>query len=145
MTRHLVKLCVGVKSVDELRAFQKARAAARRAKGEAPLVFHMTRLMPKEKDALLDGGSLYWVIGGAIRVRQRLLSIEAVRDGKGIARCRLGLDSKLVLTRPTPRRAFQGWRYLAADDAPPDLPRGKAARDGLPGPLRAELMALGLL
>jgi hypothetical protein len=27
----------------------------------------------------------------------------------------------LITVRPTPRRAFQGWRYLEGADAPPDL------------------------
>ena len=42
-------------------------------------------------------------------------------------------------------RAFQGWRYLKAEDAPADL----ATRDGglmsLPPELRRELADLGLL
>jgi hypothetical protein len=31
------------------------------------------------------------------------------------------LDPQIVLTAPTPRRAFQGWRYLEGKDAPVDL------------------------
>jgi hypothetical protein len=46
--------------------------------------------------------------------------------------------------RPTPRRAFQGWRYLDADDAPPDLTR-KAIKEAIPPKMRRELAELGLL
>ncbi len=102
-------------------------------------------MMPKAKDELLDGGSLYWVIRGAIRVRQRLVSIESFRDKEGVSRCRLGLDQGLVLTLPQPRRAFQGWRYLKPSDAPRDLSRSGAAQDDLPLALQSELAALGLL
>lgn len=145
MTLHLMKLCVGVNEVSELRAWQKKRLAERRAQQEKPALFHVTRMMPKSKDELLDGGSLYWVIRGAIRVRQRLVSVEAFRDKQGISRCRLGLDPKLVLTLPQPRRAFQGWRYLSPQDAPRDLSRSAAAQGDLPVALQSELAALGLL
>jgi hypothetical protein len=43
-----------------------------------------------------------------------------------------------------PRRAFQGWRYLEAQDAPPDLRKTKGA-ENLPEALQRELAALGLL
>ena len=145
MTLHLVKLCVGVNEVEELRAWQKKRLALRRARKEKPALFHVTRMMPKAKDELLDGGSLYWVIRGAIRVRQRLVSIESFRDKEGVSRCRLGLDRGLVLTLPQPRRAFQGWRYLKPSDTPRDLSRSGAAPDDLPLALQSELAALGLL
>jgi hypothetical protein len=145
MTLHLVKLCVGVREVDELRAWQAKRLAERRARQERPALFHITRMMPKSKGELLDGGSLYWVIRGTIRARQRLVSIESFRDKDGVARCRLGLDPKLVATRPQPRRAFQGWRYLLPKDAPRDLTSSEAALAGMPEALKSELVALGLL
>jgi hypothetical protein len=145
VTRHLVKLCVGVSEVQELRAWQSKRLAERRARNEKPALCHVTRMMPKAKDELLDGGSLYWVIRGAIRARQRLLSIEPFRDKEGVSRCRLGLDRRLVLTLPQPRRAFQGWRYLSAADAPRDLSSSEVAHSNLPLALQSELAALGLL
>jgi hypothetical protein len=49
-----------------------------------------------------------------------------------------------VPVRPLPRRAFQGWRYLEAADAPPDL-EGEAASGDLSDAMRADLAALGLL
>lgn len=145
MTLHLMKLCVGVSEVGELRAWQKKRLAERRARKEKPALVHVTRMMPKARDELLAAGSLYWVIRGAIRVRQRLVSIESFRDKEGVSRCRLGLDPALVLTLPQPRRAFQGWRYLSPADAPRDLTRRDAALRDLPEALQSELAALGLL
>ncbi len=47
---------------------------------------------------------------------------------------------------PRPMRPFQGWRYLKAADAPPDLSQSEA--DGLaamPEEMRRELRELGLL
>jgi hypothetical protein len=47
--------------------------------------------------------------------------------------------------RPVPRRPFQGWRYLSAEDAPADLKKGEADFAKLPAKMRADLLALGLL
>ena len=49
----------------------------------------------------------------------------------------------MVKVAPRPYRAFQGWRYLAAKDAPSDLGEGGAAE--LPEELRRTLGELGLL
>jgi hypothetical protein len=47
-----------------------------------------------------------------------------------------------VLTQPVPRRAFQGWRYLEAKDAPADL--GRAGESGaVPQPLARRLREIG--
>ena len=81
---------------------------------------------------------------GAYEVLARdgeIVAIEPFRDDDGVDRCKLVFDPDLVLVRPQPRRAFQGWRYLDPRDAPPDLPRGRKAND-LPPKLRAELAAL---
>jgi hypothetical protein len=139
MTLHLRKLCVGVESVEQL---QKAQAR-RLKRGER--LRHDTRMMPTRRDDILDGGSLYWVIKGLIQVRQPILDIsqETDSDGRGFARLHLGPD--LVRVVPRGHRPFQGWRYLAAADAPADLSAGGAAGDELPAVLQAELRALGIL
>jgi hypothetical protein len=100
-------------------------------------------MTPTRREALLDSGSLYWVIKGFIQVRQRLVDIRPFEDETGVRRCGLVLDPALVATDWQPKRPFQGWRYLEGKDAPPDL-RGSASA-GLPPALRAELAALGLL
>jgi hypothetical protein len=93
----------------------------------------------------LDGGSLYWVIRGEVMCRQRLLGIEPFVDRGGIGRCRLLLEPKLTLVEPRLWRAFQGWRYLAAKDAPRDLDRVAPGAKDMPETLRRELRELGLL
>ena len=46
---------------------------------------------------------------------------------------------------PSPRRPFQGWRYLPAHEAPPDLGKGAGQVAEMPEELRRELRELGLL
>ena len=117
---NLLKLSVGTKSVDGLRRWQVGRMrATRRA---AP--FHVTRMVPRRLEELVDGGSIYWVIGGSVRCRQTIEAIEPFRDKGGTGRCRLVLGTELIETFWQPRRPFQGWRYLTVGDAPPDLPSG---------------------
>jgi hypothetical protein len=138
MTLHIIKLCVGVSEVPELVDWQEKRLR------QTKRVYHVTRMQPKRAAEVLDGGSLYWIIRGLTTVRQRIIAIEPFRDDDGIDRCKLVFDPALVLVKPQPRRAFQGWRYLEPADAPPDLRRGKGSSD-LPPKLRAELAELGLL
>jgi hypothetical protein len=99
-------------------------------------------MVPKRCDEVLDGGSLYWVIKGFVAVRQRLIDIRPFVDKEGVPRCHLVYDKDIVMVSPRPRRAFQGWRYLEAKDAPPDV--GKISA-GLPDKLQRELAELGLL
>lgn len=144
MPLHLLKMSVGVDEVGELVRGQAARLARQRAASEAPRIQHLTRHRPQRAAEILDGGSIYWVIRGCIRVRQRIIAIERLAhqapEGK---RCALVLDPALVRTEPQPRRPHQGWRYLADIDAPPDLDGAAAA--GVPPELAAELRTLGLL
>ncbi len=143
MPLHIIKLCVGCDSLSELAAWQKKRLKEQRAKGRTPELIHVTRMTPKRADEVLDGGSLYWVIKGQIAARQKLLALREVKKN-GIPHCGLVYDKALVPVVARPRRAFQGWRYLQAADAPPDLARTKGARD-MPEALQRELAALGLL
>ena len=134
---HLVKLCVGVDNVAEL---------ARRQSGRGGAACHVTRQWPRRSDALLDGGSLYWVIRGQIAARQRITALERLTGPDGAQRCAIRLEARLHRTRPTPRRPFQGWRYLKAADAPPDLDAGGAASEpDLPAPLAQALNTLGVV
>ena len=142
---HLVKLCVGAAGVEDLARWQ-ARAAAQRdpAAGDRRPV-HVTRMWPRRAAELLEGGSLYWVIGGVLCVRQRLLGLEPVTDGEGVRRCCIVLDPDLVRTEGRPRKPFQGWRYLAAADAPPDLAPARPRETDLPEHLERALERLGLV
>jgi hypothetical protein len=82
---------------------------------------HRTRNFPRQAPAVLDGGSIYWVICGSTLVRQKLRDITPDTLEDGAACAALVLDPELVPVVPRPTRPFQGWRYLAADSAPPDL------------------------
>ena len=146
MTVHIVKLCVGADSIDDLAQWQKGRLELARRRGEAGRLFHTTRMVPKRQDDVLDGGSLYWVIKGVVQVRQGIVGFEDGQKEDGTRCCLIMLDSKLVPVRPTPRRAFQGWRYLDADDAPADLARDEGDALGkMPPKMRRELAELGLI
>ncbi len=138
MPLHLVKLCVGCRDIAHLAAFQKERLEATGHNA------HVTRMVPRRAEEILDGGSLYWVINGMITVRQRIVAIEPFVDEDGVKRCRLELDPELVPVRPAPRRPFQGWRYLEDVDAPPDMDRLEGD-DELPEEMRRDLGSLGLL
>jgi hypothetical protein len=147
MPLHLIKLCVGCDSIADLAAWQRQRLQERRRAGEArPRLFHRTFQMPKRRAELLDGGSLYWVIKGLVQVRQPLIDLLEGRREDGTPCCLLILKRTLISVRPLPRRPFQGWRYLAADEAPPDLKRGSASGIAImPAKLRKQLAELGLL
>ncbi len=79
-----------------------------------------TRQTPKRAAELTESGSLYRVFKGLILCRQAILAVETVGEGQA-ARCEILLDPEIVRVAPTPRRPFQGWRYLPGEDAPADL------------------------
>lgn len=144
MPLNLIKLCVGIDELQELRDWQGQRLARMRAVGERPQLRHVTRSWPRRADEVLEGGSLYWVIKGVIRARQPVAGFEEVLDPQeGIRRCAILLAEELVETEGRPCRAFQGWRYLEAKDAPPD--RRAGGNGDLPAEMEAELRALGIL
>ncbi|WBU54319.1 DUF1489 family protein [Paracoccus sp. SCSIO 75233] len=134
---NLMKLCVGAEGPEELEAWQAKRY------GDAPAC-HVTRMWPKREAELLAGGSIYWVFKGTMLARQRLLGLDERIGEDGIRRCALILDRDLIRVAAVPRRPFQGWRYLKAEDAPPDLPKDRAHDDALPAALAAELADMGL-
>jgi len=137
VTIHLIKLAVGAKSVADVAAWQAARAKI------APPLRHRTRNFPKRADEILDGGSIYWVVNRVLSVRQRIEDIVQAQQADGTRCTDLVLHPKLVPVRGRLVKPFQGWRYLAAADAPPD--EGQAKIEGLPEALKQELAALALL
>ena len=145
MPLHLIKLCVGCDSIQDLEEWIAQKQKGRKRKKLAPEHIHTTRMVPKRAEEILGGGSIYWVIRGEILCRERILDIRPFVDKDGVGRCRLMLDPKCVPVRPRPFRAFQGWRYLDHKDAPPDLARIARGAMKMPEPLRRELRELGLL
>jgi hypothetical protein len=138
---HLIKLSAGTESVDTLIAWQEQF----RHRFDDALPRHVTRMWPKRQEDLLNGGSIYWVIKGLIQCRQRILRLDEVDRGDGIRRCGLVLEPGLVRTTTAPKRAFQGWRYLAPEDAPPDLAADRQGEETLPPELAGALAEIGVL
>lgn len=145
MTLHLIKLCVGCDSIKELDGWIRQRMREKKKRGQKAEHVHTTRMMPKRAEDLLDGGSLYWVIRGQVMCRERLRAIRPVVDGDGVGRCQLVLEPRIVAVEPRPFRAFQGWRYLAASDAPRDLDQAAPGAKKMPEAMRRQLRELGLL
>ncbi|BDA84726.1 lysophospholipase [Aureimonas sp. SA4125] len=143
MSLHMVKLCVGADSVEDLQAWVADRLRDAASRGLPQEQIHQTRSLPKRAHELLDGGSLYWVIKGKVQVRQPILELRPVVDAEGIKRCHIVLEPRFVLTDWQPRRAFQGWRYLDGAEAPGDV--GEGGSDALPPEFRRELAELGLI
>ena len=130
---HILKLCVGAKSPDLLEAWQSERPDP---------VHHVTRMWPRRADDIIGKGSIYWVMDGEIRARQKIIDLVEVTGEDGIRRCKMCFERGLTLVVPTARRPFQGWRYLQPQDAPPDI--GKIGHSDLPPEIAGELSKLGL-
>jgi len=138
---HIMKLAVGIRDLAHLRAVQAARLES------DPPLRHRTRNFPRRAREVIDGGSIYWVVSGSVLVRQRILDIVESQWEDGSACAAMLLDPELVSVAGRPTRAFQGWRYLEPEAAPPDFAE-LASADGveaMPEPMRRELRELGLL
>ena len=101
-----------------------------------------TRVKPTSGTALVGGAD---VNHQAVQVRQRIVGFDEGHKADGSRCCLILLDPGLIAVRPLSRRAFQGWRYFDAADAPPDLKRGNKALAELPPKMRRDLADLGLL
>jgi hypothetical protein len=136
---HLSKLAVGIGGVGHLAQVQAERLA------QTGRLHHLTRLAPRRVEALVSGGSIYWVIAGAMQARQLVTAVEPASRDDGTLCAALILDPALVRVEVRTVRAFQGWRYLEASDAPAD--RAGDAGDGadVPEAMRRTLVSLGLL
>lgn len=121
MALHLLKLCVGIDSVQALRGWQANRLAQLNAAGRPAELTHRTTQTPRRRDELLAGGSLYWVIKGVVSARQLIVDLKPATWNDGRPCCEIILSPDLIATHAQPRRAFQGWRYLKQEDAPKDL------------------------
>jgi hypothetical protein len=138
---HLTKLAVGVRDIAHLRELQAERAVRN------PPLRHRTRNFPRRAAEVTAGGSIYWVISGSMLARQRILDVIHDIWDDGSACAGLVLHPKLVPLAGRPTKPFQGWRYLSAPDAPPDLiaPPRATGEAALPPALRRELQVLCLL
>ena len=130
---HISKVAVGCASVEALRRRQSSRF-------DGAVVPITTRYRPKRAEELV-GGSIYWIVKHRISVRQTILGFAESADRRTIIR----LDPELVSVRALPKRAHQGWRYLASADAPPDLDGEDDGIMSLPPILAEQLAILALI
>jgi len=137
---HMIKLVVGLSTLEELAARMHHQTHAGH-----PVVH--TRTMPKRVEEVLDGGSLYRVLDGMILCRQPIVGFDTITRPDGTQGTLILTGPTPIPVRPRPMRAFQGWRYLKPEDAPPDLTPHDITdgADTLPQAMRRELTALGLL
>lgn len=118
--------------------------ATKRAQSVDGYPQHVTRMWPKRADEILNGGSIFWVIKGVILCRQRIVRLDEYHSADGIRRCAIVCDTPLIRVAATPKRAFQGWRYLPIGDAPDDIPEGRQNEEALPPELSKALSAIGV-
>ncbi len=132
---NITKVAYGCASLETL----QRRQTARLVDGIVPIV---TRFRPT-RAAELIGGSLYWIVKHRIAARQAIIGFaERESDRKTI----IQLDPVLLTVRARPMRAHQGWRYLNAEDAPPDFDgEGEEDLAALPPDLAVKLAALALI
>lgn len=141
MPLNILKLSVGSDSIADLAGWQAGRLKQLAKAGKPPLLTHVTRMTPRRRDEVLDGGSIYWVIKGFTGVRQRIVDLKpAMKEGHSA--CAIVYEPEIIPVARRPQRPFQGWRYLDPAAAPPDLSREAAAIDP---ELQAALDELGLL
>ncbi|HYD98179.1 MAG TPA: DUF1489 family protein [Alphaproteobacteria bacterium] len=139
MALHLLRSAMGIADIAALEDIQGRRAAAR---GGGP-VMSWTRRRPLRAAEIVGGGSLYWIMRGFIRARQPVLGFEEGTDEDGRWFGLFVLADRPIPVEPVEQKGFQGWRYLEAAKAPPDL---DPARTGdMPPDMVAELKSLGLL
>lgn len=112
------------------------RIASRAEKGE---VRFTTRFKPKRADELI-GGKLHFIVRHALVARVEILRFEDRDDGRIDIVC----SGSLERVAPQPKRAHQGWRYLADADAPKGIDDQSGIAE-LPPHLYRELAELSLI
>lgn len=139
---HMIKLCVGVSSLEELESYRDERAHWWDADYGEDVHVHRTRMMPKRAAEMEGKASIYWVISGQVVCRQPILRLAKYTNDEGIDYCDIIMAPDMIRTVPYPKRPFQGWRYLRPEDAPPDIGANENAESLA---LAADLAKLGLI
>ena len=134
MPLNLTRIAFGAENPTHLRERLESFAVD----GEVRLT---TRYMPK-RHAEMVGGSLYWILKHTLIGRTPLLGF--MDNGEG--RIWIRLRPELIPVRSHPKRAHQGWRYLEAADAPPDLAAGEVNdAEAMPPKMLSQLIGMGLV
>lgn len=129
---HLTRVAYGCSDLPALETALAGRAHG----GEVCLT---TRNRPR-RAAELIGGYLHFIIRHILVARVEILRFDDAAEGRTDIVC----SDQLELVQPAARRAHQGWRYLAGDDAPPLLDAASKVGD-LPPHLARELSNLALI
>jgi len=130
MCLNMTKIAFRAKTWDDLEGWYQGRDQIKLT----------TRYLPKRHQEMI-GGSLYWILNHAIVGRSKIRNFTQTDDG----RWNINLEPVLIRTHPQPKRAHQGWRYLASNNAPKDLKEGEQIGDVLPGKMASKLQKLGLI
>jgi hypothetical protein len=140
---HLIKLTVGCSSVHDLHRWQNRVQFWHNGQ---PAGVVNTRYMPKRAEEILQsGGSIYRVINNCILCRQPIIDFTLYDSGEAGTKCQIIVSPEIIITQPMPKKAFQGWRYLKPEDAPPDVGLYEEGTKLPPAQMQQELQALGLL
>lgn len=133
MPLHLTKIAFGCSSLPILQERLATRGDQARL---------TTRYRPKRAEEIV-GGSLYWIIGNRLAARSPIIGFEDAEGG----RTNIVITATAIPVSPVPRRVHQGWRYLEAADAPPDLAADAHghAISAMPDAMRDDLVTLGLV
>lgn len=143
MTLHMIRIVAGGTSLQSFADWQARHYQLRDGKKVAIIRTYST---PRRTQEILDGGgSMYRVLKGSIRFRQKIIGFEHVQNDPENKSCRIILDPHIIRTEIMPKRAFQGWRYLKPADAPADIGPYIEGEDESSMEFEAELKALGVL
>jgi len=145
MTVHIIKLVVGIDDLESFYRWQQQSVV--QYEGQPANTVH-TRYKPKAADEILSsGGSIYRVIKNKIVCRQKILGFDQWESPDKGTQCVILTEPQIIQTYSTPKRPFQGWRYLKPEQAPKDrgIYLGDGQREEIPPELEAELMESGLL
>lgn len=138
-----MKLVVGMDNLEDFYNWQQNEIFDYHGQRALPC---WTRYQPKEAENILrEGGSIYRVLKNRIQCRYKILGFEIVETSIG-KKCMIVQDAKMIQTISTPRRPFQGWRYLKVSDIPADIgPYDPANTQEIPKDMEQDLKEAGLL
>ena len=143
MSVHIIKLVVGIDDLADFAALQAREAVDYHGQPAVPCG---TRYAPKRAEEILrEGGSIYRVIKNRIQCRHKILGFEMVETEEKGRMCMIMQDSTMIRTVSTPKRPFQGWRYLKPADVPKDVGVYSGEEEAPPEEIAEELRAAGLL
>ena len=143
MTIHLIKLVVGLDTLEEFAKWQRDEVTM--FEGQLANTVH-TRNTPKQAEEILKtGGSIYRILRGRICCRQRIIGFQKTKDENGKPRCLIMTDPEIMQTHSLSHRPFQGWRYFKDAHTPKDMRPYVLGQATMPPKIEAGLREAGLL